>query len=478
MTPPLSPLSSAVLPALLAVALAAPGFAAPRAAGSSATPATNSVASCGEFLQSAAGISSVQMNPSCGVTQPLGIIANVAACSLSLGLPWDASGSLRVVQWDPLGLAPDPTTVALRTLAFSASALTNNHVGVSFSQPVVVRSVDHVADPPGSTVALDFQMDPASWDWENALYDGNAAAEVPAGFQYGSNGVRIPLPGSHPGVGHVICGGDASVQALEVVQSVMRANALLDTANEEVIQRFRVPVRTTLQWVELAFDAYFIAPSITPGVVAIYDGTGSTSPPVTLPLVTTSFGQFYTQVPRGWSSPYDFDQVITLEPNHDYWLRVAMHHVFPIYSRVLTGGESDDFTTSIGGFYGRTTATGTWTSIMGHALSFRLIGEPQAETAILTPAPTRGGLRLSVEPTPSRGTARVRWTGAAGALRIDVLDARGRRVAHAENSPGERGQWVWNGLDDAGRALPAAVYFLRATDDARRVATGRVVWVR
>ena len=53
------------------------------------------------------------------VSQPFPAPLNMAACSLSTQrTPSYAGGyTLDIVQWDPLALAPDPTTVALRSLA-------------------------------------------------------------------------------------------------------------------------------------------------------------------------------------------------------------------------------------------------------------------------------------------------------------------------------------------------------------------------
>ena len=89
-----------------------------------------------------------------------------------------------------------------------------------------------------------------------------------------------------------------------------------------------------------------------------------------------------------------------------------------------------------------------------------------------------GGLRAS--PVPSRGVTRLAFTLAqASAVRLDVLDLSGRRVRHVfEGSlaPGPHSV-VWDGLDDAGRPLPAGVYLGHANGSGVACAT-RLVRMR
>jgi flagellar basal-body rod modification protein FlgD len=53
---------------------------------------------------------------------------------------------------------------------------------------------------------------------------------------------------------------------------------------------------------------------------------------------------------------------------------------------------------------------------------------------------------------------------APGAVTVDVHDSRGRRVRrlHAGPLPAGRHGFAWDGLDEAGRAAPPGVYFVRA----------------
>jgi hypothetical protein len=341
---------------------------------------------------------------------------------------------------------------------------------------VILRTIAGLAEPPRSTTAVEFFV--TSSDDAQVGYNSNEPGPAPTMISIPQTGPRTPVAGSHAVMSHSICGGDEALQALRVVQSVMTTNTVLDTANLEYIQKFRVPEDCILHWVELAFPLNNVY-TAGDGQLSIYDAEGQGTPPQVYgtPLASAGFYASYGS-PATWQSHFDFSSFPGLVRDHDYWLVVNNSRHFPVYAKNLNGSESADFTSRIGPLFRRPGEGAGAVTMPNRALDFRLIAEPAVTTGVLPPTPGRGDLRLAVTPNPSRGAARVRWTGAAGALRIDVLDARGRRVAHAENAPGDRGQWVWNGRDDAGRALPAAVYFLRATDDAGRVATGRVVWVR
>ncbi len=66
-----------------------------------------------------------------------------------------------------------------------------------------------------------------------------------------------------------------------------------------------------------------------------------------------------------------------------------------------------------------------------------------------------------------------------GPVRLDILDARGRRVARLVDAPMAAGpaRVVWRGLDDGGRAVASGAYFVKV-ETAAGPATGRVVLVR
>ena len=170
----------------------------------------------------------------------------------------------------------------------------------------------------------------------------------------------------------------------------------------------------------------------------------------------------------------DFDHSTMLFPGRDYWLTFRTEHYFRPYARVLTGTEGADFTSAIGPLFSRGAFAEAWSPAPNRALNFRLIGAPQATTGVEPAPPRREAFQLRVVPNPASGAAVVRWSGAAGPVRLEVLDARGRRVA---GSAGAEGQWNWSGRDAAGRALPAGIYFVRASDARHRTAVQRVALV-
>jgi hypothetical protein len=412
-----------------------------------------------------------------GFTQPLAFVGNVAACSLQIGAAYYSNGRADIVQWDPMTLAPDPTTVALRTRAFGASELAYTHLRMDCSPPVVTRMITSVAEPPRETVAIDY-YDTDIYNTQTTRYESDGDIETPEALQHPPGGPREPMSGPHPVLSHAVCGGDAVTQSLYVVQSVMSTNAIMDTSNYELMQRFRVTVPVKLHWVELAFAQNQPTYPYEPGLVAIFDATGATSPPTALPASLVEAGFYgYVGTPT-WGSHYDFDQFITLAPDHDYWLLARISHDHRVYVRSLTGSEGAAFTSAIGPFFRRTNGGASWSYVPGRALDFRMIGVPIGVLAVPRPAPSANPLRLSVTPNPSRGAAFLTWSGATGQLRFDVIDARGRRVGGGSGASGPEGRWLWRGAAENGQALPAGVYFLRATDGAGHVAAQRVVLVR
>jgi hypothetical protein len=84
--------------------------------------------------------------------------------------------------------------------------------------------------------------------------------------------------------------------------------------------------------------------------------------------------------------------------------------------------------------------------------------------------------RLLVSPQPGGGAVRFAWPPARGAARLTVFDLAGarRRAVTLDAAPGA---WLWDGTDDAGRALPAGVYFAQLEGAGVRLRT-RVVRLR
>ena len=474
-------LSWRVLPTLLVAALLALALAGPlRRSAANADGASTQVfyPRCDVQLQQGGGTDPYQLSQSNGVIQPLGAAGNVSACSLYISVPLSSAGQLEVVLWDPLTLAPDPTTIALRSRAYQSSELGYNHLRENFDPPIVTRRSVNLAEPPRGTVALDYLV-PKFSNAQTLHYDPAGSASTPVAMRYWVGGYRTPLDGPHPVLSHVFCGGDADLQALEVVQSVMTTNALLDTSSYEYAQLFSVPVLTRLHWVELAFGTTQARGGVDPGAISIVDAQGAAVPPVSMPgsMIQALFWEYVQNLPH-WESHYDFDQFITLMPGHDYWLVVRTNHDYRLYSRIVTGSESADFTNNIGGLYARLDPAASWGAVSARALDFRIIGEPLGLLDV-PPAPAAPSpLQLRVAPNPSKGTAFVSWSGASGAVRFEVMDVRGRRVGSGASSAGAVGRWLWRAAGADGHPLEAGVYFLRAVDGAGKVAIQRVVLVR
>jgi hypothetical protein len=206
------------------------------------------------------------------------------------------------------------------------------------------------------------------------------------------------------------------------------------------------------------------------------DGAGLSAPPFLPPppLVAADFYHYGNLYPQ-WATPFNFDHTIVLEPYHDYWLwvRAAVNHAF--YARQLTGAEPAGFSTDIGQLFTRTDPGDPWALHGTTALDFRIIGRPLSSLGV-TPALQSNGFALRVSPNPARSNPAVTWSGAVGPVKLEVLDARGRRVATGEG--GAAGTWSLARSTAGATALPAGVYFVRARDSAGGHAEQRLVIVR
>jgi hypothetical protein len=230
-----------------------------------------------------------------------------------------------------------------------------------------------------------------------------------------------------------------------------------------------------LHWVELALlravNAY------APGELAIFDGEEVN------PLLTTMgpalASASFLAAPGGpsWVSHFDFDTSVVLQPNHDYWLVVAPANIYRLGAHARTGAEGADFDQGIRSFWTRSTTFGPWVEQTGRALGFKLIGDTITAVGVGTSAPARRTLQLAASPNPARGAATLTWNGAVGAVRLEVLDARGRRVASHVAGANGAGQWAWS-MAGAGDPLPAGLYFVRATDSQGHAAVARVAVIR
>jgi len=83
-----------------------------------------------------------------------------------------------------------------------------------------------------------------------------------------------------------------------------------------------------------------------------------------------------------------------------------------------------------------------------------------ANVSVETPGAPR--MRLRAWPNPARGPIRFESPGGLIAREIEILDGAGRLIARV--TPGASRQW--DGRDQAGRPVPAGVYFARVRDAA------------
>ena len=483
---------SRAIPSILVVTLLCVAAAAPQAP---QMPAPYpQAAPCSTFSFTGGGGSALVIGHGGGIRQPLPAGISAAACSLGITTAYYWGGAqVSVSEWDPVALAPDPQSVALRANWVDPSAFSYNGGAMPWLQfvpPLVTRSLAGVAEPPRTTTAIQVLESPYTfWTDLTASYDTNGDPSMPGALNV-PGGPTGEFEGPHPVLAHEICDGGDDVGALYIAQSVRRTDTPLLDRPAELAQRFNVPEPLELRWVELAVNAATSAPSpagltdpsmpvVPPTSVAVMDGVGEPAPPIVMPprLVEAPLPPYYTFDPLSptpaprWAANLDFDHTVTLYPGRDYWLFVRDAHPFAFLARTLTGSESPEFKSGIGGLYTRSLDTDAWTPATGNVLAFKIVGRPTATTPVTVRS---GAFRMEVAPNPANAVARVTWSGAVAPVRFEVLDARGRRLA--SGSGGAAGTWTW-GLAGA-RPMASGVYFVLARDSQNRRVVQRFVLVK
>jgi hypothetical protein len=182
-----------------------------------------------------------------GISQPLPPYAIVSACSLHVeGTGW-AHLDVNLRSWDPTALAPDPTTVSLRTSTLDPSDLlyyTQNRMQLTaFSPPVITRAVTGVAEAPLPSTAIEATHPADFFGYPFVGYFDPASTEagLPAANAVAPDGSHAPLAGAHPVIAQALCAGDASLQDLRLGQCVNRTDDTLVSRVFQIVQRFRVP---------------------------------------------------------------------------------------------------------------------------------------------------------------------------------------------------------------------------------------------
>ncbi len=483
-----------VLPALAVFELLGLAATAPRPSTIGVAPPSQFYPPCDVFAFAGSGDSVIAFPADAGITQPLPPGIAAVSCSLQVLATGYSFARVLLRQWDPATLAPDLQTVALRTQWLDPSSMVysgNRAPRVTFVPPVVTRSLAGVADPPRLTTAFEI-ISRFSADFL-ASFDPAGDSRMPPASVLHADGTRAPLPGAHPVYAHAVCTGDDDLKQLRIAQSVMRADTLPLSAVAAYAQRFRVPEAVELRWIELAMNTgnYPIYPTrpdtaVAPPrmpllypIVGIIDGGEMAAPGATMPATLVEAAvNIYVGADRPiWVSNVALDNTVRLQPGHDYWLYVRDAGAGTLRFQLarLTGGESADFRAGIGPYFERDATSGEWQVQPDRALSFRLIGKPLP--AVPAPPPgQRGDLRLRVAPNPSLGIITADWSGAVGPVRLEVFDARGRRVATGAGGAAGAGQFART--DRGGQALPAGVYFVHARDTAGGHVVQRVVLLR
>jgi len=500
----LLPIRSRWVPTVAVTLLLGLAAAAPQPRSTGPAPPPQLQPPCDEFGSAVSGDSTFAVLDGTGVEQALPAGMSVAACSLRVHINYGGFGWIELRDWDPTTLAPDPSAIALRRTFFDGSTLVYSGGWAprcTFVPPVVTNSVPGVAESPKPNVAIHFVGETWSQDPRmiTAYFTPEGPAALPAAAKIAADGSREPLPGPHPVLAHAVCTGDTDLASLRVVQSVSRTDVKPFPSPREFAQRFRVPQRAELRWIELAMAGTTSGPYDDPGsrqspVLAVIDGEQMPRPvpdmPPPLVEAPVDLNALFSASFSGpiWGSHLDFDRTVTLEPDHEYWIYVREAGTSTFMNRRIHGDEPPVFTAGVGPYFCRADTAGEWTQAADQILAFRIVAHPTTPPApapppIARPAPPPGPpgpvasvFGLSTAPNPAPGPVRVDWSGAVGLVHFEVLDARGRRLA--DGSGGAAGTWTWAGTDRDGRPVASGVYFVRARDSAGQSSSQRMMIVR
>lgn len=288
----------------------------------------------------------------------------------------------------------------------------------------------------------------------------------------GGGGGWSPMPGL--AMGHVLHGVTTTADLdLYEMTGELNVHGVTITAMD-VVQSFRVPTPTRVEWLELAVPAG--QAESPPFDVSIVDPAGLTAPPAgPLGVTTTAEPLGFSESMRHgetWAPTARFSAPPVLQPGRDYWIVARVPAEWSL-ARAVTATASFP-----GRLHTRPPGDGDWAEEPSGALSFRVIGAATNPVDVPVAANPRG-LRLSASPQPFRHELSLRWLGGSGRMTVEIFDERGRRVREVRDAGAAvYGAWTWRGEDDSGRRVGAGVYFVRATPGAGPAARQRVVFLR
>jgi hypothetical protein len=112
-------------------------------------------------------------------------------------------------------------------------------------------------------------------------------------------------------------------------------------------------------------------------------------------------------------------------------------------------------------------------------LAFRLMNEPTSGVPTDRPTPEGFGLYQNI-PNPFGATTTIRYSlSVANHTRLEVFDVTGRVVATLvdEVRPAGMNSITWSGRDDAGRSMPAGIYFYRVVSGTNEM-TNKMLYLK
>ncbi len=404
----------------------------------------------------------------------------------SVQLPLGADGGavtitadLRFTETDALGrVRPRDDSYPLHSVTITASAGDMRWGQAFFDRPLVMRGWGGGTPTGTAEVGILVHAPDAGAKGRAKLALGDEAVCTctalleRSGSGGGGGGGWSPMPGL--AMGHVLHGVTTTADLdLYEMTGELNVHGVTITAMD-VVQSFRVPTPTRVEWLELAVPAG--QAESPPFEVSIVDPAGLAVPPAgPLGVTTTAEPLGFSESMRHggtWAPTERFSAPPVLQPGRDYWLVARVPAEWSL-ARAVTATATHGPR-----LYTRPPGDGDWTEEPAGALSFRVIGAETNPVDVPVAANPRG-LRLSASPQPFRHELSLRWLGGGGRMTIEIFDERGRRVREVRDAGAAvYGAWTWRGEDDSGRRVGAGVYFVRATPGAGPAVRQRVVFLR
>lgn len=151
-----------------------------------------------------------------GVTQPLPFTGNIAACSLARSPPTRSRATKSCSGTRRFSFRTPPPWRCAAWCSASSALYYANGIRIPMQPPVVTRAVSHVAVPPSVHGAVDLKM--SYFNGIGLRHEPLGDQELPVALSYTTRCAHCAAQRASV-LATALCGGDAALQELRLVQS-------------------------------------------------------------------------------------------------------------------------------------------------------------------------------------------------------------------------------------------------------------------